>query len=366
MSLARPLLSLLALPLRLCRRNPLDPAAPRILVIRRNRLGDMLYTVPLLHALRRHYPHAHITVACDAPGVPIARACAAVDEVHLLDQGVIRWIALWKSAAQLQDHDWVIAAKGGFDRRLALLTRLTNAPVRIGFERHADRPSACFTDPVALPLHEPGGEEHQIDTLMRLLQPLGLVNPTQFGIDLSLSLPTSSARFAKTALAEPPFAHARRFLLINLSSTVPLKFREEEFIDIISRLLGATDFAIGLVSALADQARTRELAHCLASPRLTSIVTPGPLDLAALLKRATVLLTPEGGAAHLAAAMGTPAVVLWSEGPFQKWHSRAANHAYVHAQAGERAIPADRVWQALQPFLDSKNPGLPLPGGFVQ
>ena len=79
------------------------------------------------------------------------------------------------------------------------------------------------------------------------------------------------------------------------------------------------------------------------------------MDLAALLEKAHLLITPEGGAAHLAAAMGTPALVLWSEGPFQKWRSRGKRHAYVHALPGEEAIPLERVWEALQPFLNLRD-----------
>lgn len=351
MSLTRTLLNLIAWPLKWNSTLPSrpNPPNPRILVIRRNRMGDMIYTLPLLHALRRHFPQAHITVACDPPGVPIAFACEAVNAVYQLGQKGNRWLAVRESASKLQDYDWVIAAKGGFDRRLAVLTRLTNAAIRIGFEHRTDRPSAYFTDPVPLP--EQPNEEHQVDTLMRLLQPLGLVNPTDFSIDLGLRLPPPSLHFAERVLANEPFAGARRFMLINLSSTVPLKFREEDFIALISRIIGTTDLAVGLVAAPADQSRARELALCMAAPRLAAVPTPGPLDLAALLARATVLLTPEGGAAHLAAVTGTPAVVLWSEGPFQKWYSRAANHAYVRAQPGDRTIPIERVWAALEPVL---------------
>ena len=84
------------------------------------------------------------------------------------------------------------------------------------------------------------------------------------------------------------------------------------------------------------------------------MATPGPLDLAAVLQKAVCLFTPEGGAAHLAAAMGTPALVLWSEGPFEKWHSRADNHAFVRAGPKEKTVPVERVWQALQPMLQEK------------
>jgi ADP-heptose:LPS heptosyltransferase len=301
---------------------------PRILVIRRNRLGDMIYTLPLLHALRRHHPQAHITVACDPLGEPIALACPAVNDVILLDPGWNPIQAAFRNAAHLQDYDWVIAAKGGFDGRLAMLTRLTNAAVRIGFT-----------------------PEHQIETLLRLLAPLGLAKPTGFSVNLSLKLPDSAVQFARETRLKPPFSEARRFVLINISSTVPLKFGEEDFIALSKRLLNLTDLAIGFVASPKDQQKAREIVMCMASKRIVAVETPGPLELAALMDDAAFVLTPEGGAAHLAAARKRPALVLWSEGPFEKWHSRHERHVFVQNQPNEPAIPLERVWEALQPFL---------------
>jgi ADP-heptose:LPS heptosyltransferase len=323
---------------------------PRILVIRRNRLGDMIYTLPLLHALRRHHPQAHITVACDPLGEPIALACPAVNDVILLDPGWNPIQAAFRNAAHLQDYDWVIAAKGGFDGRLAMLTRLTNAAVRIGFARHADRPSAYYTDPVPLPPAS-STPEHQIETLLRLLAPLGLAKPTGFSVNLSLKLPDSAVQFARETRLKPPFSEARRFVLINISSTVPLKFGEEDFIALSKRLLNLTDLAIGFVASPKDQQKAREIVMCMASKRIVAVETPGPLELAALMDDAAFVLTPEGGAAHLAAARKRPALVLWSEGPFEKWHSRHERHVFVQNQPNEPAIPLERVWEALQPFL---------------
>jgi len=326
-------------------REPFSSERPRILVIRRNRLGDMICTLPLLHALRKNDPTAHLTVACDPAGAPIAQACAAVNEVVALKPGWNRWQAAIKNAPQLQNFDWVIAAKGGFDHRLAILTRLTNAARRIGFETDATQPSDYYTDPVKLPKNP--HEEHQIETTLRLLQPLGI---THSAIDLNLSLPDSAREFAEALLAKPPFVGSR-FMLINLSSTAPLKFSLEDFVALTQRILEASNLAVGFVAAPDDQPRARELAARLASNRVTALATPGPLELAALLERAAFLLTPEGGAAHLAAAMNTPALVLWSEGPFLKWRSRGENHAFVRPEPGEAAIPLERVWQALEPYL---------------
>jgi ADP-heptose:LPS heptosyltransferase len=144
------------------------------------------------------------------------------------------------------------------------------------------------------------------------------------------------------------------FMLVNLSSTVPLKFGEDDFIALISRILSSSDLAVGIVAAPLDQTRARELAGRMASERVIAMTTPGPLDLAALLQKAACLFTPEGGAAHLAAAVETPAVILWSEGPFKKWHSRGANHFFVRAENNENIVSVERIWQVLQPVLPQK------------
>src|SRR5580658_7636658 len=119
MSLPRVLLNVIATPLRAwsTHRPQVETPTPRILVVRRHRMGDMIYTLPLLHALRRHYPQAHLAVACDPAGEPIARACNVIDEVIVLSSSGNRWLSLLGDTTRLQNFDWVIAAKGGFDRR---------------------------------------------------------------------------------------------------------------------------------------------------------------------------------------------------------------------------------------------------------
>ncbi len=330
---------------------------PRILVIRRNRLGDMICTLPLLYALRRHYPKALLTVACDPTGEPIARACQAVNDVIVLEMVGNRWLGVLKNAKRLQGFDWVIAAKGGFDRRLAALACLTHGAIRIGFEKSKRKPSLYYTHPVAPP---DDWQEHQIETLLRLLEPLGVVEITGHTVRLALDVPAEAKAFAQTVLTAPPFAQARRFVLINISSTVQVKFSLDDFMALAGRILAGTEWAIGWVSAPADQEKARELALRCPADRVAAVATSGPLELAALMERAVVLVTPEGGAAHLAAATGTPALVLWSEGPFHKWRSRGKNHIFVLPKPEEASLPIEQVWTALEPLLA----GVPRPRYF--
>jgi ADP-heptose:LPS heptosyltransferase len=325
------------------RRVPADPDAPRILVIRRNRMGDMICTLPLLRALRRRFPRSRLTVACDQAGFPIAQACPAVDRVILLRRGWRLWVAPFGSPRRWQDFDCVIAVKAGFDRRLGCLARLTNAARRIGYENGAV--SEFYTDTVPIP--GDAWNVHQVEATLGLLAPLGITLSPVPVDDLKLDLPEAALAFAEKL---SPFWAGGRFVLINLSSTTPLPLSDEDFAALIAGMTENNDIRVGLVALAADLPRARKLAGN-GDDRVRVLATPGPLELAALMSRAQVVVTGEGGGAHLAAAMGVPAVVLWSEGPFEKWYSRGPNHTFVRLEPGEKRLPLDRVRAVLAAHL---------------
>jgi ADP-heptose:LPS heptosyltransferase len=255
------------------KRSPGWGETPSILVIRRNRLGDMICTLPLIENLRGKFPKAKITVACDAIGAPIARACPLVDEVVVLRtaSGLRRWTALIRDAAGLQDFDWVIAVKGGFDMRLACLARWTNAPVRIGFgrppepgetPRRPNDPDPFFTDILELPPNL--YDEHQVDTQLRLLEAVGISRPRK---TFPMRVPEEARRFADQVLSQPPFhpdaAYAGQlsewvredhsqeatltvpYILFNVSSTVPLLFPPAEQKELLGLILANTGYVVG-------------------------------------------------------------------------------------------------------------------------
>ena len=320
---------------------------PRILVIRRNRMGDMICTLPLLRVLRTHFPAAHISVACDEPGAPIAGACPAVDRVILLNSSWTRRLPPVFNAARLQNHDWVIVAKGGFDRRLARLARLAHAAVSVGFDPAAPD-SDYYTHP--LPLPKDSHLEHQIETQLRLAGPLD-IPAARFEPDmLRLRLPGSALEFARAVLTREPFASGSGLGLINLSSNRPVRFRAEDFVLTIQHLLETTRLAIGVVGAPKDRASVEALVRRCQDNRVGAIETPGPLDLAALLERTAIFLTPEGGAAHLSSSTQTPTVVMF-DAPYGKWHPRGPHHVIVDGEFSTGAFSPNRVCAALDSLL---------------
>jgi ADP-heptose:LPS heptosyltransferase len=228
------------------------------------------------------------------------------------------------------------------------LSRLCNAKVRIGFSRHPKRPAPYLTESVALP--DKSENEHRIETLLRLLSPFGLVRTTNWALELGLRLPASAVAFAAETLENRPFILAERFVLINFSA-IRHGLREEDIIVLLRRLLTTTPLAVGLLAEMDDQQTSREIAMVLASDRVATVDPMTPIETAALISKADALLTGGDIPAHLASAVDTPAVILWTRGDFDRTHSRSARHVFLRAAPKQTVFELEQVWQALQPML---------------
>jgi len=314
----------------------------RILVIRRNRMGDMICTLPLLRALRENFPDAIIRVACEKKGEPVARACSAVNEVLVLKKGGNRLHTLLRNLRNLRGCDLALGVKAGYDRHLAAMVRWSGANYRIGFAPGAK--SFFYNHPVPMP---PRGE-HQIESCLRLLASLGIMNAT---VDLHLDLPSSAFDFAERLAVEKDFS--QRFLAVfNLSSNHNDLWPPENFSALGRLVLEKTGGLIGLSCLPEDRHLADEIRRGIDSDRVFIFHSPSPLDLAAVFKRVDLLVTHEGGAAHLAAAMDTPTVVLWSRNaPFVKWKSRSARHHDLHATGSLETISVPEVWSVAQRII---------------
>src|SRR6195256_5684914 len=62
-------------------------AHPRILVIRRDNIGDLVCTTPLIAALRERFPRAHIAALVNTYNEAVLSGNPAVDAVYAYEKG---------------------------------------------------------------------------------------------------------------------------------------------------------------------------------------------------------------------------------------------------------------------------------------
>ena len=96
----------------------------------------MVFTTPVVHALKRRFPDARITYLVEAAAEPVVRHNPHIDTLRVVERprGLSRLRYDWALARDLrrQHFDLAIDLHGG--PRAAWLTRASGAPIRIGYD----------------------------------------------------------------------------------------------------------------------------------------------------------------------------------------------------------------------------------------
>lgn len=310
-------------PLRLLqRRGRRDPQ--RILLVRLERIGDLLMSLGAIRSVRALAPHAVIDLVVGSWNEPIARAIAGIDRVQVLDAPWLARGASLPSLARLggqalcwrqQHYDLAINFEG--DIRSHLMIAASLAPRRVGFDMAGGGP--LLTDRVA---HDP--RRHTAQNALALVErafdlapgtlpgPLDPLGADRWRLGRSPEDETAAAAFLVSLGVPAGDAHPIVAVHVpggrDIKQWPPARFAE------VARALAADDGATLLFTGAAgDRTLVEETARSLGGlPRVH--VVAGALDLrslTAVLARADLLVTGDTGPMHLAAAVGTPVVAVF-------------------------------------------------------
>src|SRR3954467_10167457 len=108
----------------------------RILLVRLRQIGDVVFTTPAVHALRRRFPDAHLSYIVEPAAAPIVVNNPHLDDVIVAPRrggvrGLLDGLALGRRL-RAERYDLAIDFHGG--PRASLLTWLSGAPERLGYE----------------------------------------------------------------------------------------------------------------------------------------------------------------------------------------------------------------------------------------
>ena len=280
-----------------------------VLILRTSAMGDVVHALPVLNALRRALPEARLGWVVEKVFAPI------LDQHPDIDALIPVRLKAWRKeplAAQTRaEFGQLRRALRNFRADVALdlmgnhksgvLARLSGARRIVGAAR-ADRrePSS------AVWIHEPVpvSAQHAVDRGLELLAPLGVpAEPVDFGPDKIMpNAPEAAERFL--AEREGPF------LLIQagagwVNKTYPTAMWGEA----AKLLRQKTGHEIWIPMAPGEESLAREIAASSDGAART-IEAYGFPFLAAILRRASMLLGGDTGPLHLAHALGTPVLCL--------------------------------------------------------
>ena len=265
-------------------------------VVAPNWLGDSVMAIPFVRALRRAHPGDPLFVAARRGPAAIFRAEGSAEVLEIRGR-------LFGDARTLRRHRFDEAWLLPNSFRSGLLAFLSRASTRIGYD--TDGRGRLLTHAVA----PPPATRHQLRDYDRLLESRG-VDP-----DLDpprLPVPEEAQQRADGALARAGLTVADPFVLLAPGAAFAWTKRwpPESF----GRLAAALRRS-GLPCAIAIGPGEADLARQVSNAAEAPLPILGedldPVELAAALSRARVVVSNDSGPMHLAAAVGTPVVALF-------------------------------------------------------
>jgi lipopolysaccharide heptosyltransferase II len=290
----------------------------RILIIRPDHLGDLLFITPALRVLRQRYADAHITALVGPWGVPILSTNPQVDDVMALPfPGFSKQPKphLWQPYGLLRL--WARQLRGRYDLAFilrfdhwwgALLAYMAGVPQRVGYAVPEVTPFLSHALPYVAGLHE-------VEQNLRLVEwdlPDGRTSGTSPTLSfpthcpLEFHVPAQAMAWVKDLLGntQPIAVHPGAGAAIKL-------WRAEGWAAVADALANETGSQILLTGSKAE----RPLCAAIAAQMETEpwvIAGETTLDqLAAILSQCRLVLGPDSGPLHLATATSTPTVHLY-------------------------------------------------------
>ena len=301
----------------------------RILVVRTDRIGDVLISTPVIKALRDSYPSSYIAMMVSPYTKDLVEGNPYLDSVIVFDKdkkhkGLFATLGF---SRRLKNMEFDVAIILHPTVRTHLICFLAGIRERIGYDRKAP----YFLTTVVEHTKQYGAR-HEIEYNFDLLKPLGI---SEVNKELYMPIKARSEDFVDEALKDAGVTPQDRLVAIHpASSCVSRRWPIHKFAELIDRLFMSFRVKILIVS---------DAIHSEISKELTSLTKTRPIDLsgrfnlselASLFKRCSLVISNDSGPVHMAVAVKTPVISIFGRnqpglGPV-RWRPLGEADVFLH------------------------------------
>lgn len=312
--------------------------SPRILLIRPDRIGDAIISVPVIQMLRERFPGAVIDMLLGEKNRSAAALLPGLDATLVIPAAPLKIPGMLRQI-RARHYDIVINLLAKDSASGAVLTSLAGGRFRIGFQgSHAN-----IYD-IAVPA--PARPMHMVRTTSLLLQPLGINPigdmPSRPAERLTVVIPLETRERMKGTIKALLHELPSPIVALNISGSGTEKFFGVESYVEVARLLRAAGITSVFGAAPGDAAFLEAIATGSGCPALP--ITRSLAEFAALLEHADLIVTPDTSIVHIAAALGKPTVVMvTSSENGLAWRPWGVPHAVVTGNGTVTSIGPDQL-----------------------
>ena len=276
-----------------------------VLVIRPGGMGDAVMLLPMLFALKEEVPGRRVDILCESRNEAVFKLAFPDCNTISYDRAPFATLKLLRKGG----YGCVVDTEQ-FHNFSGVMTALTRAPLRIGFKINTNR-RGLYTHLVGYDLD--GAEDAQFGRLLNAACGKVVTLPRKFGVLRTINVPLVDKRDAyRTIVIHAGGSIASKRCGADVIAGAVAECAHRHGLGIV--IVGGRDdagYAAEIEKYSNDDGRGRPSYNYCGKLSLT--------ETAKVCAEARMLVGPDSGIAHLAVALGTPAVVLFGPSDPNKW-----------------------------------------------
>ena len=312
----------------------------KIIVIRRDNIGDLICTTPLFSALRARFPDARIDALVNSYNRPVLERNPDIDHVYAYTKAKHREdgesiLGIYGRRIRLmlglraQGYDCVVLANDGDTKRTLKLARWIAPRQVIGY----GVPGAAIDRRLDTPLTVDPRHRHSVEIAFALLAPLGIQ-----GTPPAMKLvpdPVILQRVRNLLDAEAGRVAGPTIAIHVSARKVPQRWPTERFIALMRQLHVRCNARFMLFWAPGgsdnpthpgDDDKAREIVAATAGLPVLAYRTESLDELIGGIAACDSMICSDGGAMHVGAALGKPIVCFFGNSDAARWHPWGVPH----------------------------------------
>lgn len=319
----------------------------KILIVKMSAIGDVIHTLPALCAVRRRHPEAHLAWLVEEGAVEALRGHRSLDRLLIWRRASARrayregdrWAPLremLRLSRELRDTRYDLVIDFHALLKSSIWVVLARSPRKAGFGpgmEHSEGSHIFLNERVpAISM-----EVHALDRGLHLLRSLGIpVGPVCYDFPIL----EENAKEAQRLLEGSGIRENAPLVAIHPMALWPTKlWLEEAFAEVADRLL-AGGVQVVFTGSESDREPLDHICRNLSRRAVRLDGRTGLKTLAAIYRRADLVISTDTGPMHLAAAVQTPVVALF--GPTAPWRTGPYGSGHTVLRSGVSCSPCFR------------------------
>lgn len=281
---------------------PLDAPPDRVCILRLSAIGDTCHVLPVVRTLQRAWPATQFTWLIGRLEAKLLGHIPDIEFIIVDKSSTMQARRALRAAMRGRRFDVLMHMQLAV--RASVLSTQVPARIKLGFDRRRARELQWLFTTHRI---RPAERQHVMDALFGFAEALHVHEKL---LRWDIPIPETARAYARRVIPDDD----RQTLIISPCSSHPLRnWRAEYYAQVADHAasLGMRVLLCGGPSAT-ERRMGEAIVHAMRQPCQNTIGQDTLLEFLATLERATLIVTPDSGPAHMATTVGTPVVGLYA------------------------------------------------------